>query len=57
MSRQNIYDDDTFFAGYSRLRENKSNANELFEKPALFSLLPPLDGKTVIDLGCGFGEH
>ena len=31
--------------------------NELFEKPALFSLLPPLEGKTVIDLGCGYGEH
>ena len=54
---QNIYDNDVFFAGYSKIRENKSNANELFEKPALFSLLPNLTGKTVIDLGCGFGEH
>ena len=54
---QNIFDDGTFFAGYSKIRENKNNANELFEKPALFSLLPNLTGKTVIDLGCGFGEH
>ena len=54
---QNIYDDETFFAGYSKIRENKNNANELFEKPALFSLLPPLEGKAVIDLGCGYGEH
>ena len=54
---QNIYDDETFFAGYSKLREKKNNANELFEKPALFSLLPNLTGKSVIDLGCGFGEH
>ncbi|MBR6056579.1 MAG: class I SAM-dependent methyltransferase [Victivallales bacterium] len=54
---QNIYDNETFFAGYSKIRENKNSANELFEKPALFSLLPPLDGKAVIDLGCGYGEH
>ena len=23
----------------------------------MFSLLPPLEGKAVIDLGCGYGEH
>ena len=57
MARQNIYDNDIFFEGYSKIRERKNNANELFEKPALFSLLPPLEGKTVIDLGCGYGEH
>ena len=54
---QNIFDNDTFFAGYSKIRENKNSANELFEKPALFSLLPDLTGKKVVDLGCGFGEH
>ena len=57
MARQNIYDNEIFFDGYSKIRERKNNANELFEKPALFSLLPPLKGKTVIDLGCGYGEH
>ena len=57
MARQNIFDNDIFFDGYSKIRERKNNANELFEKPALFSLLPPLEGKTVIDLGCGYGEH
>ena len=57
MARQNIYDNDIFFEGYSKIRERKNNANELFEKPALFSLLPPLEGKAVIDLGCGYGEH
>lgn len=55
--KQNIYDNDIFFDGYSRLRENKNSANELFEKPALFSLLPPLDHRSVLDLGCGYGEH
>lgn len=57
MAKQNIYDNETFFEGYKKLRDNEINANNLFEKPALFSLLPELKGKKVIDLGCGFGEH
>lgn len=57
MAKQNIYDNETFFEGYKKIRENKANANVLFEMPALFSLLPDLQGKKVIDLGCGFGEH
>ena len=57
MSQQNIYDNETFFAGYKRIRENVSNANILFETPALFSLLPDLTGKRILDLGCGYGDH
>lgn len=56
-ARQNIYDNQTFFDGYRKIRENADNANNVFEKPALFSLLPSLMGKRVLDLGCGFGEH
>ena len=56
MSKQNIFDDETFFNSYKKLRE-RTNSNDLIEKPALFSLLPNLEGKTVLDLGCGFGEH
>ena len=55
--KQNIYDNEVFFNGYSKIRENENNANNLFEKPALYSLLPVLAGKTVLDLGCGFGEN
>lgn len=54
---QNIFDNEIFFDGYSKIHERKDNANELFVKPALFSMMPPLEGKNVIDLGCGFGEH
>ena len=57
MAKQNIYDNETFFEGYKRIRDNAANANNLFEIPALFSMLPDLRDKRVIDLGCGFGEH
>ena len=54
---QNIYDNEEFFKGYSKLRENPDSANNTEEKPALFSLLPALKGKSILDLGCGFGEN
>jgi GrpB-like predicted nucleotidyltransferase (UPF0157 family)/ubiquinone/menaquinone biosynthesis C-methylase UbiE len=54
---QNIYDNQTFFDGYKKLRENPDNANLLEEKPALFSLAPDLTGLSVLDLGCGYGEN
>lgn len=57
MSKQNIYDNETFFDGYKKIRENEGNANNIFEEPALFCLMPDLKNKTVLDLGCGFGEH
>ena len=57
MAKQNIYDNETFFEGYSKLRDREVNANNLFEIPTLKSMLPELRGKRVLDLGCGFGEH
>ena len=57
MREQNIYDDPSFFDGYQKLRQNPSAANDLVEKPALFSLLPDVAGKAVVDLGCGYGEN
>ncbi len=57
MPKQNIFDNETFFEGYKKIREKESNANDLFEIPTLFSLLPDLTGKRVLDLGCGYGEH
>lgn len=52
---QNIYDNDTFFNEYIALRETDNNYNNLLEQPAMMNLLPDLMGKTVLDLGCGFG--
>ena len=57
LNEQNIYDNQTFFDGYKKLRENPSAANVIIEKPALFSLCPSFVDKDVLDLGCGFGEN
>lgn len=56
MAKQNIYDNETFFEGYQKLRERGVNANNLFEIPARFALLPDLKGLRVLDLGCGMGD-
>lgn len=52
---QNIYDNMEFFSSYKALRETDNNYNILLEQPAMMELLPNLEEKTVIDLGCGFG--
>ncbi|MDD4761189.1 MAG: class I SAM-dependent methyltransferase, partial [Bacteroidaceae bacterium] len=57
MSNQNIYDNPEFFDGYKKLRGNPSAANDIVEKPALFSLAPDLHYKSVLDIGCGYGEN
>ena len=52
---QNIYDDDEFFEGYSRLGRSVEGLDGAAEWPALRALLPELTGHAVLDLGCGFG--
>ena len=52
---QNIYDDPTFFAGYSRLNRSVHGLDGAPEWPALCALLPDLYQRSVIDLGCGYG--
>lgn len=37
------------------IRDNNYNAN--YERPSLLALLPDMQGKAVIDLGCGPGEY
>ena len=57
MAQQNIYDNGAFFEGYQKLRQREANANNLFEIPERFALLPDLTGLRILDLGCGTGEH
>ena len=52
---QNISDDDGFFAGYSRLPRSVQGLEGAPEWPSLRALLPPMRGRRVLDLGCGFG--
>jgi SAM-dependent methyltransferase len=52
---QNIYDHEAFFEGYSRLRRSVEGLDGAPEWPVLRALLPDLRGRTVLDLGCGFG--
>ncbi|MCH4191457.1 MAG: class I SAM-dependent methyltransferase [Butyrivibrio sp.] len=57
MPKQNIYDNEVFFSGYKGIRDQEVNANVLFEIPNFFEMLPSVEGKKILDLGCGFGEH
>jgi SAM-dependent methyltransferase len=52
---QNVYDDPQFHAGYSALPRSIGGLDAMPEWPAMRALLPPLAGKRVVDLGCGFG--
>lgn len=54
---QNIFDNEVFFEKYQELRKNEANYNNLVEQPAMKKLLPDLNGKTVLDLGCGYGHN
>jgi SAM-dependent methyltransferase len=52
---QNIYDDETFFQGYSQLPRSVHGLDGAPEWASLRRLLPAVRGKRVLDLGCGFG--
>jgi len=52
---QNIYDDETFFKGYSALPRSERGLDGAPEWPSLKAMLPALGHKNVTDLGCGFG--
>jgi SAM-dependent methyltransferase len=53
---QNIYDDPRFFAGYSTLERFGAGWQRAAEHADLLSLLPPVDGARILDLGCGAGQ-
>lgn len=53
---KNVYDNSEFFDSYQNMRSGQINANNLIENPAIKKLLPELDGKSILDLGCGDGN-
>ncbi|CAI1076157.1 Malonyl-CoA O-methyltransferase BioC [Serratia entomophila] len=52
---QNIYDNQTFFDGYAQLSRSVDGLDGAPEWPAIRRILPDLQGKKVVDLGCGYG--
>ena len=56
-NRQNLYDNDEFFAGYARARENPLAMNYTVEQPGIRALIAPemIENARALDLGCGSG--
>ena len=57
--KQNIYDDENFFNQYEELRNDQKdkNANDLIEIPNFRKIMPNVTNKSILDLGCGYGEN
>ncbi|MGG1633948.1 methyltransferase domain-containing protein [Paenibacillus sp. FSL K6-3182] len=55
--KQNKYDDSTFFSQYKEMARSTHGLEAAGEWHVFKSLLPDLSGKSVLDLGCGFGWH
>lgn len=53
--QQNIYDNNEFFENYKNTRLSDNSFNKLLEQPAMRKLIPDVQCKSVLDLGCGFG--
>ncbi len=56
--RQNIYDNENFSKQYDTMRKEEGgiNANDLIEIPNFRKIMPQVVGKSILDLGCGYGE-
>jgi len=53
----NVYDDKAFFDAYAQMPRSRDGLESAGEWHQLQPLFPPLQGKTVLDLGCGYGWH
>lgn len=53
----NEYDDEHFFAEYAKMPRSKDGLAAAGEWHQLKPLFPELNGKSVLDLGCGYGWH
>ncbi len=55
--KKNIYDDEMFFEAYANMSRSKGGLKAAGEWSVLEALIPNLHGKSVLDLGCGYGWH
>lgn len=53
----NEYDNEKFFEEYGKMARSMGGLSAAGEWHLLKPLFPPLEGKTVLDLGCGYGWH
>jgi cyclopropane fatty-acyl-phospholipid synthase-like methyltransferase len=51
-----VYDLGEFFESYMKRRNRPHSPNNVIEKPILLELLGRVDGKRILDLGCGDAE-
>lgn len=54
---KNEYDQDTLFDAYTKMARSTDGLRSAGEWHQLKPLFPPLEGKAVLDLGCGYGWH
>ena len=55
--KENKYDDEVFFQKYSQMLRSQKGLQGAGEWSELRKILPAFQGKSVLDLGCGYGWH
>lgn len=55
--KENPYDNEEFFKKYSEMSRSRQGLSGAGEWSELQKMLPDFEGKTVLDLGCGYGWH
>ncbi|MDP4176223.1 MAG: class I SAM-dependent methyltransferase [Bacteroidota bacterium] len=55
--KENRYDDNDFFSQYSKMPRSVGGLQSAGEWHEFQKLLPNIEGKSVLDLGCGYGWH
>ena len=53
----NEYENETFFRAYAGMARSREGLKAAGDWPQFRTLMPPLEGKRVLDLGCGYGWH
>lgn len=53
----NIYDDGRFFYQYAQMSRSREGLSAAGEWRQMRRLFPDLQGKSALDLGCGYGWH
>lgn len=51
-----FYDEEAVFDRYIQRRQRPDNPNDTIEKPVFMALLGDVEGKAILDLGCGDGQ-